>query len=115
MSDVFFDELNISKPKYNLKINGGSHGEMTGNMIKSIEKILQIERPSHVLLYGDTNSTLAGAIAASKFNNLQICHIEAGLRSNNLKMPEEINRIITDRLSDILFCPSIEAVSNLKK
>lgn len=113
MSFSFFDELKIPKPKYNLEISGGKHGYMTGRMIEAIEKILIIEEPDWVLLYGDTNSTLAGAISASKLN-IPIIHIEAGLRSFNIKMPEEINRILTDRVSSLLFCPTTSAVSNLR-
>lgn len=114
MSDIFFDQMKMPKPNYNLKINGLSHGAMTGEMIKEIEKILIKEKPNWVLVYGDTNSTLAGALAASKLY-VKIVHVEAGLRSFNMNMPEEINRIITDRLSTILFCPTDTAISNLKK
>ena len=114
MSFSFFEELKIPKPKYNLEISGGKHGYMTGRMIEAIEKVLIIEKPDWVLLYGDTNSTLAGAISAAKLN-IRIVHIEAGLRSFNMKMPEEINRILTDRVSSLLFCPTTSAVSNLKK
>lgn len=112
MSDIFFEELGISKPDYNLGINGKSHGHMTGQMIASIEDILIAEKPSLLIVYGDTNSTLAAAIAASKLH-IPICHIEAGLRSFNNRMPEEINRILTDRISTFLFCPTDEAVQNL--
>jgi UDP-GlcNAc3NAcA epimerase len=114
MSDVFFKEMSIPKPKYNLNINSLSHGAMTGQMLEKIEKILLKESPDCVLVYGDTNSTLAGALAAKKMH-IKVAHIEAGLRSFNMKMPEEINRILTDRISDILFCPSFTAVKNLKK
>lgn len=114
MSDVFFKEMNIPVPKYNLNINGKDHGAMTGQMLEKLEVILKQENPDWVLLYGDTNSTLSGALAASKLN-IKIAHIEAGLRSFNMKMPEEINRIITDRLSTILFCPSSIALKNLNK
>ncbi|EQC43416.1 non-hydrolyzing UDP-N-acetylglucosamine 2-epimerase [Bacteriovorax sp. Seq25_V] len=114
MSDIFFEELDISKPDYNLGINGKSHGHMTGEMISSIEDILIKEKPSLVIVYGDTNSTLAAAISASKLH-IPICHIEAGLRSFNNRMPEEINRILTDRISSFLFCPTVEAVHNLEK
>ncbi|MDP7349541.1 MAG: UDP-N-acetylglucosamine 2-epimerase (non-hydrolyzing) [Nitrospinota bacterium] len=113
MSDVFFDELNIPVPSYNLNIGSATHGKQTGRMIEAIEKILFEEHPDKVLLYGDTNSTLAGAIAASKLN-IKIAHVEAGMRSFNKTIPEEINRIITDRVSDILFCPTTAAVENLK-
>jgi UDP-GlcNAc3NAcA epimerase len=112
MSDVFFKELNIDLPKYLLKNTSSSHGAMTGNMLIEIEKILLVENPNIVLVYGDTNSTLAGALAAVKLN-IPIIHVEAGLRSFNFNMPEEINRIITDRISDYLFCPSNESKSNL--
>ena len=112
MSDVFFEELNIPKPKYNLSINNKSHGEMTGMMLSKIEKIIKIENPDWLIVYGDTNSTLAGALAATKMN-VKIAHIEAGLRSFNMDMPEEINRILTDRISTILFCPTQNAKNNL--
>lgn len=112
MSQVFFDQLNIPNPKYNLNINSTSHGKMTGEMIIHIEKILLNEKPRFVLVYGDTNSTLAGAIAASKLNT-PIVHIEAGLRSFNKNMPEEINRILTDHTSSVLITPNKEASTNL--
>jgi len=114
MSDIFFEELKIFHPNYNLGINGKSHGVMTGQMLEKIEEILLIEKPDWVLVYGDTNSTIAGALAASKLH-IKIAHVEAGLRSFNMKMPEEINRILTDRISNILFCPTTTAVENLKK
>ena len=98
MSGVFFDVLKMKKPDYNLGINGMTHGEMTGNMIIEIEKILLKEEPDLLILYGDTNSTLAGAIAASKLG-ISVCHIEAGLRQEPKTMPEEINRVLTDRIS----------------
>ena len=101
MSNVFFNELNIPKVKYNLDINNLSHGAMTGLMMMKIEKILMKEQPDMVMVYGDTNSTLAGALAGKL--NIKIIHVEAGLRSYNMEMPEEINRIVTDRISDILF------------
>jgi UDP-GlcNAc3NAcA epimerase len=113
MSDVFFDEMQIPKPNYFLGIGGNSHGEMTGQMIQEIEKIVLKEKPDWMLVYGDTNSTLAGAIVASKLH-LKLAHIEAGLRSYNMKMPEEVNRILTDRVSNALFCPTKLAVENLK-
>ena len=113
MSDVFFEEMQIPKPDYNLNINGLGHGAMTGQMLEAIEEILIKENPNWVLVYGDTNSTLAGALAASKLH-IKVAHIEAGLRSFNMKMPEEINRILTDRVSNILFCPTNTAVENLK-
>jgi UDP-GlcNAc3NAcA epimerase len=112
MSDIFFDELNIPKPKYSLNINNGSHGQMTGRMLEGIEAILQQDKPDAVLVYGDTNSTLAGALAATKLH-IPVIHIEAGLRSFNRKMPEEINRILTDHVSQYLFCPTKTAVDNL--
>lgn len=114
MSDVFFAEMKIPKPKYNLNINGLTHGAMTGKMIEEIEKVLMQERPEWVLVYGDTNSTLAGALAAKKLH-INVAHVEAGLRSFNMAMPEEINRILTDRISDLLFCPSSAAISNLER
>ncbi len=112
MSDVFFQELSIPKPKYHLDINGGTHAQMTGAMLMQIEQVLQQEQPNAVLVYGDTNSTLAGAIAAAKLN-IPIVHVEAGLRSKNMLMPEEINRIVTDKLSTLLCCPTSAAVQNL--
>lgn len=114
MSELFFRELDISKPDYNLRVGSGQHGEQTARMLIGIEKALLAEEPAMVLVYGDTNSTLAGALAASKLN-IKLAHIEAGLRSYNMKMPEEINRIVTDKLSSILFCPTKIAVENLKK
>lgn len=113
MSDVFFTEMQIPKPNYNLDINGLSHGAMTGQMLEKVEDILLRENPDWVLVYGDTNSTLAGALAAKKLH-IKIAHVEAGLRSFNMNMPEEINRILTDRISDILFCPTVLAMNNLK-
>lgn len=113
MSDVFFKEMNIPKPKYNLDINGIGHGAMTGRMLEQIEKVLLDEKPELVVVYGDTNSTLAGALAAKKLG-IQVAHVEAGLRSFNMAMPEEVNRILTDRISDLLLCPTITALSNLK-
>ena len=113
MSEVFFRELDIPEPKYNLGINGGLHGEMTGRMLKAVEQVILTEKPDLVMVYGDTNSTLAGALVASKLN-VKIAHVEAGLRSFDMRMPEEINRILTDRISDMLFCPTIAAVKNLE-
>ena len=113
MSDIFFDEMDIPKPNYNLNINGLSHGAMTGQMLEGIENIILKEKPNIVLVYGDTNSTLAGALAAKKLN-VKLAHVEAGLRSFNMQMPEEINRILTDRISDWLFCPTVTAINNLK-
>lgn len=112
MSDVFFEEMQIPKPDYFLGIGGKTHGAMTGQMIEKIEEILVKEQPDWVMVYGDTNSTLAGAIAASKLH-IKIAHVEAGLRSFNMRMPEEINRILTDRISSVLFCPTQVAVDNL--
>lgn len=113
MSDIFFDELNISKPIYNLGIGSGNHGEQTGKILIEIEKVLNKEKPDLVLVYGDTNSTLAGALAAVKMH-IKLIHIEAGLRSFDRRMPEEINRVLIDHASDILFCPTQTAVDNLK-
>ncbi|MAM30001.1 MAG: UDP-N-acetylglucosamine 2-epimerase (non-hydrolyzing) [Flavobacteriaceae bacterium] len=114
MSNVFFDEMKIPKPDYLLNINSLSHGAMTGRMLEEIETVLKKEKPDWVLVYGDTNSTLAGALAASKLH-IKVAHVEAGLRSFNMKMPEEINRILTDRISSLLFCPTETAVNNLEK
>lgn len=114
MSGVFFKELNILKPKYNLNIKSKYHAAMTGKMLEGIEKILLKEKPDYTLVYGDTNSTLAGALASKKLH-IPVIHIEAGLRSYNNKMPEEINRVLTDYCSDILFTPSKLAVQNLKQ
>ncbi len=113
MSDVFFEEMQIPKPDYFLDINGLGHGAMTGQMLEKIEAVLIKEKPDWVMVYGDTNSTLAGALAAAKLH-IKIAHVEAGLRSFNMKMPEEINRILTDRISSLLFCPTDTAVQNLK-
>lgn len=114
MSEIFFNELNIPKPDYHLGIGGGLHGEMTGKQLEAVEKVLLNERPDWVLVYGDTNSTLAGALAASKLH-IPVAHIEAGLRSFNRKMPEEINRVLTDHCSELLFSPTDVAASNLLK
>ena len=114
MSDIFFEEMCIPKPDYNLNVNGLGHGAMTGQMLEKIETVLLQEKPDWVLVYGDTNSTIAGALAAKKLH-IKVGHVEAGLRSFNMDMPEEINRILTDRISDILFCPTETAVNNLKK
>jgi UDP-GlcNAc3NAcA epimerase len=112
MSDIFFDEMRIPKPNYFLGIGGKTHGAMTGQMVEKIEEVLLKEKPEWVMVYGDTNSTLAGAIAASKLH-IKIAHVEAGLRSFNINAPEEINRILTDRISTLLFCPTQTAVDNL--
>jgi UDP-GlcNAc3NAcA epimerase len=112
MSRVFFDELDIPRPLYNLNIHSLNHGAMTGRMLEQLEELMQKENPSVVLVYGDTNSTLAGALAASKLH-IPVAHVEAGLRSFNMKMPEEVNRILTDRISTFLFCPTSEAIKNL--
>jgi UDP-GlcNAc3NAcA epimerase len=114
MSDIFFEEMLIPKPDHFLNISGLSHGAMTGQMIEKIEGVLKDEKPDFVLVYGDTNSTLAGALAASKLH-IPIAHIEAGLRSFNMRMPEEINRILTDRISTKLYCPTSTAIENLKR
>ncbi len=113
MSDVFFEEMHIPKPNYFLDIHSLSHGAMTGQMLEKIEEVLMDEKPDVVLVYGDTNTTLAGALAASKLN-IPVTHVEAGLRSFNRRMPEEINRVLTDHVSTILFCPTKQAVENLK-
>ncbi|RZL31265.1 MAG: UDP-N-acetylglucosamine 2-epimerase (non-hydrolyzing), partial [Pedobacter sp.] len=114
MSEVFFEELQIPKPNYNLNIGSGKHGNQTGKMIIGIEEILEKENPNFIVIYGDTNSTLAGAIAASKMH-IPVVHIEAGLRSFNKKMPEEINRIMSDHVSTYLFPPTQTGVENLEK
>lgn len=113
MSELFFQEMEIPAPKYNLGINSLSHGAMTGRMIEEIEKVLEAENPDFVMVYGDTNSTLAGTLAAAKLH-ISVAHVEAGLRSFNMKMPEEINRILTDRISSLLFCPTDTAIKNLQ-
>ena len=114
MSDIFFEEMEIPRANYNLEIHGLSHGAMTGRMLEGIEKVLLEEKPDYVLVYGDTNSTIAGALAAKKLHS-PVVHVEAGLRSFNMRMPEEVNRILTDRLSNILFCPTQTAANNLTK
>ena len=113
MSGIFFEEMKIPRPKYNLDINDLKHGAMTGQMLEKIESVLQSERPDAVIIYGDTNSTIAGALAAKKFG-IKVIHIEAGLRSFNMNMPEEINRVVTDRISDLLLCPTSKSLQNLK-
>ncbi len=114
MSDIFFEEMSIPKPDYFLDINKLSHGKMTGKMLGGIEEVLLEEKPDLVMIYGDTNSTIAGALAAKKLH-IKVAHVEAGLRSFNNAMPEEINRILTDRISDFLFCPTDQAIGNLKQ
>jgi UDP-GlcNAc3NAcA epimerase len=113
MSQVFFEQLDIDEPKYNLNVSGLNHGAMTGRMMEALEELMISEKPDLVLVYGDTNSTLAGAVTAAKLH-IPIAHVEAGLRSFNRKMPEEINRILTDTVSSFLFCPTDVSVQNLK-
>jgi UDP-GlcNAc3NAcA epimerase len=112
MSEIFFDELGIVAPRFNLDIHGGNHGAMTGRMLAGIEEAILAERPDIVLVPGDTNSTLAGALAAAKLH-VPVAHLEAGLRSFNRAMPEEVNRVLTDHVSALLFCPTETAVANL--
>lgn len=112
MSDVFFEELGIPAPAHHLGIHGGGHGEMTGRMLEALERVMTEVRPAAVIVYGDTNSTLAGALAAAKLH-LPVAHVEAGLRSFNRRMPEEVNRVLADHVSALLFCPTATAVGNL--
>ena len=114
MSDVFFAELGMSRPDYFLDIHGGGHGAMTGRMLADVEQVLMQEKPDAVLVYGDTNSTLAGALAAVKLH-IPVAHVEAGLRSFNMAMPEEVNRILTDRVSRWLFTPTQAAAQHLQR
>jgi UDP-GlcNAc3NAcA epimerase len=114
MSQVFFDEMEIAPPDYHLGVGGGTHGQNTGRMLEKIEAVLQRERPDWVLVYGDTDSTLAGALAAGKLQ-VPLAHVEAGLRSHNRRMPEEINRVLTDHVAALLFAPTDAAVENLRK
>lgn len=112
MSDVFFDELCIPPPQYNLGVHGGGHGEMTGRILQAIEPVMTSEKPDAVIVYGDTNSTLASALCAAKLG-IPLVHVEAGLRSFNRRMPEEINRVVVDHLSSVLLCPTPLSVRNL--
>ncbi len=114
MSDRFFEDLAIPRPTHNLGIQGCAHGAMTGRMLEKVEQVLQRDRPDWVLVYGDTNSTLAGALAAVKLH-IPVAHVEAGLRSFNRRMPEELNRVLTDRVSTLLFCPTERSVENLNR
>jgi UDP-GlcNAc3NAcA epimerase len=114
MSGIFFDELSLPKPHYHLGVGSGPQGQQTGAMLEKIEKVLLAENPDVVMIYGDTNSTIAGALAAAKLH-IRVAHLESGLRSFNRRMPEEINRVASDHLSDLLFCPTETAVGNLRR
>jgi UDP-GlcNAc3NAcA epimerase len=114
MSDIFFEQLDIPRPHHNLHIAGLGHGAMTGRMLEGMETLIKQEKPDWVLVYGDTNSTLAGALAAAKLH-IPVAHVEAGLRSHNPAMPEEINRVLTDRVSSLLLCPTQTALTNLQR
>lgn len=114
MSEIFFTQLDIPIPQHNLNVSGLAHGAMTGRMLEGIEELISQEKPDWVLVYGDTNSTLAGALAATKLG-VPLAHVEAGLRSHNPRMPEEINRVLTDRVSSCLLCPTAAAVDNLRQ
>lgn len=114
MSAIFFEQLPLPKPHFNLDVGSGTHGSQTARMLEGIETVLQKEKPGAVIVYGDTNSTVAGALAATKLH-ICVAHVESGLRSFNRRMPEEINRVATDHLSDLLFCPTVTAVTNLRK
>jgi len=113
MSAVFFSQLELPEPTVNLGVGSGPHGRQTAEMLTQIEKVLEVEKPDWVIVYGDTNSTLAGALAAAKMH-IPVAHVEAGLRSFNRHMPEEINRLLTDHISKLLLCPSQKAVDNLR-
>jgi UDP-GlcNAc3NAcA epimerase len=113
MSQIFFDQLEVPRPRYNLAVGSGPHGASTGKMLGAIEQVLLDEKPNWLLVYGDTNSTLAGALAAAKLH-VPVCHVEAGLRSFDKRMPEEVNRVLTDHVSELLLCPTRAAIVNLK-